>query len=608
MGNVHESNEGWRRTRSGDVVAATRTTTNTSNTTTMMMTTVGSKGKWKTMGWMNVLVVVVAYVVLWSPTTVEANRVRSTVAPTPSPVPPGKQPKTASPTVRPPTTSPAPVVVATHAPSARPSNVPARASPTKSRAPVVVVSTLQSVVVPPLVFEVSKSKMLEDVAVNTAMQMFFTDFFATGTYKTTFRSVDLNVSVSQEYMGQATLTIAKGVAHYDLNSTTSNDPTAAAIPTVSDLSSILMTYFSFWGDQNLQQYLADRNIPVLNVTKVILNGTEVVNQAAATASTAGIDPVVSSRTNTNSTSDAFNNFVIAGIVVGGLVLILAVLLFVRARQTQHQKKAAQQGGGLAASNTNATDSSGDNTDDNMNHPTTVIVLDVIDDAETGLHYRHAAEHGLAYRQQRLRTTTTTTEGAPSDPQSVAVGRGTSGDGRVGAAPLPLPASQLPADTTRHSNDVEQVLHRAANSPIQYLGGVQGPHIHIRPCPNESAPKQRAEDEDKDGDDDDDDDITNDGEYTSDGDIISVTESILYREQDAQGPLFRNGYEAKPLAAPTSVRKHQGSIRTASGNAGPTTTMAKQHQQSPAQASFQYDASRLDQVISNAKGSQKYNME
>jgi hypothetical protein len=151
-----------------------------------------------------------------------------------------------------------------------------------------------------------------------------------------------------------------------------------------------------------------------------------------------------------------------------------------------------------------------------------------------------------------------------------------------------PPDPMDTEGNHNDNDAEHIVL----PPLTYPGLAVGQPIYIRPYQTESK---------------DDDESTlgayTTGDYTSDGDIISVTESILYRDQDSQGPLLKHGglESATTAAAPPPkdplVRQLAltGTVSVRSGAA------AASAQQPP---SFQYDASRLDQVISNAKGNQK----
>jgi len=84
--------------------------------------------------------------------------------------------------------------------------------------------------------------------------------------------------------------------------------------------------------------------------------------------------------------------------------------------------------------------------------------------------------------------------------------------------------------------------------------------------------------------DDDDNIV----YESDGDIISVTESLHHESK--QGPLFAKSNTAIPVES-----QQMSSIAT---------TGKSSLRQTAPQTGFQYDASRLDQVISSAKQGQQ----
>jgi len=94
------------------------------------------------------------------------------------------------------------------------------------------------------------------------------------------------------------------------------------------------------------------------------------------------------------------------------------------------------------------------------------------------------------------------------------------------------------------------------------------------------------------DDDDDDDSQDTGNYTSDGDIISVTESLHH--QIPEGPLFKNSHNPSSLPYEPAPEEE-----------GPVALTGKASVRVAAPTSqFKYDDTRLDQVISSTKGQQQ----
>lgn len=419
----------------------------------------------------------------------------------------------------PPTVSPVPSLFPTDYPSQAPSHGPTvppqpsfiRTTTNPSSAPVVPTVI---VAMPKLAFVMDKAKnattgIIQNTEIGEALESFLSDYLATGTHKNSFRSLNLVTTLVQDD-AMVTLTIKRGSALYE----TGKEP----VPTVEGLATILTTYFSFWGDLNLNKYFVTKGFPIENVSEVQLDGKALPSQGNLDAEKAIPTPNSISQENDQS-SESFNNYVIAGIVVGGVVLIVAGALFVRARKGQNELlgKNSREG---------------------------VIVIDSIEDPETA--------------DMKGEVETKPTEESNADECEP-------GGERVGADPHL--SNEMDA-----SSDADEVLARASNSPLKYPG-VQLP-LHIRPYSNKK-----------------DDESSSEGE--SDGDIISVTESLLYKD-NPQGPLY-------------NVMPHSGALDGAA--TGPDDLVrqlamtGKASVRAPPPPSFQYDASRLDQVISSAKGNQ-----
>lgn len=380
--------------------------------------------------------------------------------------------------------------------------------------------------------------------IEESLQGFLSDFLRTGTYAAGFRYLELE-TVSSGDVVRTVAIVEDSAAHYKSNS---------QIPTETELATIFTTYFSFWGDRNLGEYLSSNGFPATNVTQVLLDGTILESQGNpdpdATAPN-GIDndaETPSSAENLSGDSDSFDRYIIIGIIVGGCVLLLAIALLVRTTRKMRS---------------------------NASEPVLIDSLDDDDDLENVI---------------------------PNAKSSVAskVTKDVVGDAdRMGAVP------HEPRDVDT-SSDAGEVLSRASNTPLKYPGmKQQTPSLHIQSTGN-------------DNDDDDDDDDTNDGAYVSDGDIISVTESLMMRsEYSGQGPLFN----VKTL--PVTTKSNEKNITTtdqATGAEGVTAAVGaasggtanpvdaarnvaasgKSSVRAPQNTSFQYDASRLDKVISNAK--------
>ena len=332
-----------------------------------------------------------------------------------------------------------------------------------------------------------------------ALSKFLSNYLSKGTYKDSFRFLNLSSAVEQ---GNNILTIStlSGEAYFD----SSNQEW----PSVDVLANILSTYFSYWGDQNFKDFLIEQMLPVTSVTDVIVNG-EKLTSVSDMSSAPAISPDTYSESDKSSTSDSdnFNAYAIAGIVIGGLVVVLAIALFIHTRNRQQRSLERNTGN-------------------------EVVVVKPISDSDF---------------EDEIK-------------------------GQINTFPS--------GDSNDIDLDVITVNPSLPSPPVEDLDATPGtlyndPPTSEMPVQIRMTQPTSAADDYNDG-----------GAYSSDGDIISVTESLLYRDQDKQGPLFNIrsiGTSIPTTQTPVDEAKTKGvSVR-------------------PAQQSvFQYDASRLDQVISQAK--------
>jgi hypothetical protein len=375
-----------------------------------------------------------------------------------------------------------------------------------------------AVVMPQLTFVLQTDGMVEEEELKAELAIFLSNYLAQGTYKDSFRFLNLSSTVEQ---GNNVLTIStlSGEAYFDAASSEN-------WPSIDVLANILATYFSYWGDQNLRDYLIEQQLPVKNVTDVIVNGEKLMSRGELTPGSA-VSPDTNSETDKSSSdsgSNHFNAFAIAGIVVGGLVVLLAIALFTHTRRRQKRSLDERNEEG-------------------------VVVLKPISEGDV---------------EDELKGQINTFPSEDSkdvDPDVISVDP---------FSPVSSPLEEQGDSATEETpNDPPMI-----NLPVQ---------IRLtQPAP--------AEDDFNDG-----------GAYSSDGDIISVTESLLYREQDKQGPLFNvRSMGPSSLAIPTNTDAQS----TLTAPETPTNTPPRGVSVRPAQPSvFQYDASRLDQVISQAKSTQ-----
>lgn len=450
---------------------------------------------------------------LWAfPFVALAGKDKFTLAPTTSWRPTGA-PSTRSPTLNP-TWSSQPS--SSEPPSLKPSLV----SPVFVGAPALPLNPTMptvAVVMPQLTFVMQIDSMVEEEELKADLAIFLSNYLAQGTYKDSFRFLNLS-SIVEQGNNVLTISIRSGEAYFDAGSSES-------WPSVDVLANILATYFSYWGDQNLRDYLIEQKLPVKNVTDVIVNGEKLMNRGDLTPGST-VSPDAESETNKSSSeNDQFNAYAIAGIVIGGLVVLLAIALFMHTRRRQKRSLEERNEEG-------------------------VVVLKPISEGDV---------------EDELRGQINTFPSEDSkdvDPDVITVD----------------PSSPVPPPLEEESSPVAE---EASNDP---------PMINL-PVQIRVTQPAHAEDEYNDG-----------GAYSSDGDIISVTESLLYRDQDKQGPLFNvRSMGTSNLAIPSNTDAQT----TLTAPETPTNTPPRGASVRPAQPSeFQYDASRLDQVISQAKSTQQ----
>jgi len=468
----------------------------------------------------------------------EAPSVPPSGAPSSLPTPP---PSTISPA---PTISPEPTVSPVIQPSAEPTTTYAPTDlPTEER-PIVTVA------LPELKFVLDvtatdEEPLLDEQEVDTAVVAFLTFFFSQGFYREAFLFVALQTKLvdgadarqlrrhlQTQTDGDTgvvvmTLEVVDGVASYNPNVDSSNG-NLAPVPTEDELSTILSAYFSLWGTDKLLEYFQDDGLPIVGVSQVSIDG-DVILTGVQDGDRGGIDQ----QSPTNGDDDSHNSAaILAGSIVGaGVVVIVAVALFVRIRRRDKEYQRQHQ-----------------------------------------LQQREVAIGGMDERlvvdsnSDNNKAATATKSNPKSSVQSM------SGD----EASLPPPP---PPPTALTSSSIPAAYQEKTPNPYtsaSYADSTAAASCDIMMTMGVST-KTTTEDDDDDNMDYDDDIVSE-----SDGDIISVTESLHHHDQ---GPLFvdRTGAPGIPAATPPVATTGKSSVR----------------QQQPV-SHFQYDASRLDEVISNAK--------
>lgn len=469
------------------------------------------------------------------PTTLEPSEYPSfspSGGPTPEPTPP------------PTTFSPAPTT--TYAPSAQPTTTYAPTGrPTEE--PEIV-----SVPMPELKFVLDVAAtdddgILGEQEANTAIVNFLTFFFSQGFYRDAFLFVALQTKLvdgadarklrrhlqqqtDSENVIVTTLEVIGGVVSYNPNRETSNG-NLAPVPTEDELSDILSAYFSLWGNVKLLEYFQDDGLPVVGVSQIFIDG-DVILTGLQDGDRGGSDQASPA----NGDDDGDNPVaILAGSIVGaGVVVIVAVTLFVRIlRRDKASQLQQQQQREMLSGMDGALVVNGDSNTDDVNKAATATKSIAKSSAQS----MSGVEASLL---------------PPAPPSAPTYSPIPEAYQEKTANPYATSATYADADATAASSqDITIIM--------------------------EVPTKTTCEDDD-DHDDDDDDIISE-----SDGDIISVTESVHH--QHDQGPLFANrscAPETAPAATPVA------------------TTGKSSVRQQQAASHFQYDASRLDQVISNAK--------
>jgi hypothetical protein len=308
---------------------------------------------------------------------------------------------------------------------------------------------------------------------------------------------------------------------------------------------IIQAYFSFWGRQNLQTFLINMKIPITDVRQVLLNGEEV--EETDKKGTSSVKSPVDDEESTNRSSE-MNYKMVAGIVAGGVVLMAAVLsaLFIRHRRQRRKRNNAED-----AQNYKHVSSGSLADDDIYSVNNNNFNPDILKDMNPS----------------------TTVPATPSPDKTLGIDSDSDGDNSpVSTIPPPPPPPQSP----------------------------------IPPPPPQPVFRNFEDYENQDNDDDDDDDVASEA-CASDADIVSVTESLLYFENN-KGPLFSAGGANKPTDRDNLPTSESQENKSASSTPPSSTTKSiamtgKTSVRTPS-ANFKYDASRLDAVISNAQGLQK----
>jgi hypothetical protein len=451
-----------------------------------------------------VVILTMLFVVVPPNVRVLAGRDKLTTAPTVSWRPTVTPTKSPSPTIswRPtvqPTITVDPSSVPSTGPSLRPSIFPVVRSipPTLTLTPSSGPPTV-AVAMPKLSFLLQTEGSIDGAEIETALNGFLSDYLSQGTYKSSFRFINLETTVEQEN-NVVSLSITDGQAHFD--------PAVNLWPSVEELSSVLSTYFSFWGDQNLKDYLVSKQFPVVNVSDVLLDGEQLASQGDLTAIPANRPDTDSNKSSSND-SDQFNALAIVGIVVGVVVGVVAVGLFAHTRQ--RQKRSAEGTG------------------------SDVVVIKPISDVDM---------------EDEIKNEIKT---FPTEDSNMDQANDVAEEALVNSS----------EDDDNNANEGTFIEHLPPTLQIRLTQPV---HEYVE----------------------------HDGAESSDGDIISVAESLVYREQDKHGPLFN----VKSIGTSISAKHVSADESQATLTPGVKSARPAHH------SVFQYDASRLDQVISNAKSEQ-----
>jgi hypothetical protein len=327
--------------------------------------------------------------------------------------------------------------------------------------------------------------------------------------------------------------------------TTETAKNYAPVPTENELLNVIQAYFSFWGRQNLQTYLINMKIPITDVRQILLNGVEV--EETNKKDTSSVKSPVDQDESTSSSSSGMNYKMVAGIVAGGVVLMAAILsaLFIRHRRRKRNAEDTQNYKHV---------SSGSLADDDIYSVNNNFNTDIIKDMDPS----------------------TTVPATPSPDKTFAIDSDSDGGNSPVYPILPSISQQSPPE-----------------SPVP---------------PPPPQPVFRTFEEYENHDDVDDDDVASEA-CASDADIVSVTESLSYFENN-KGPLFKagsGGSENKPnekdnVSTFDSLGNEPSSSTTPPTSAAKLIAMTgKASVRTLSAADFKYDASRLDAVISNAQG-------
>jgi hypothetical protein len=412
-----------------------------------------------------------------------------------------------------------PSVKVTGAPTGTPTLAPTSftrkptVSPAPTAAPIVAVTT---VTIPEMVFRIVTSapsttrrslQQIDEESLKQAIVEFLTQYLSESKNGKSLQRVSADQSVttsSGNGASTATVDFANGQAIYAKDQAMSEE----------ELRNLLEIYFSYTGVAKLKDFLVQKEFPVTELEVVSFDGKSLPASVVS-------DPGTNRGVNLNSTEPSkINPAVIAGIVIGGVVLILS--MFVLASRTRHTRATAP-------------------------------------------------------RELPTVAAKKSTDGGDDSTKADSPVRAT---GSVGTGSLARsPAGNKEDDEDDDEEEVGETMKQQQQQPV-----------YIQPfseAKKKRAPEPAIDEQSDDG-------LSH---YTSDGDIISVTESLLYEHQ--QGPLFNVNKTSLETSAPAGAAGAADAAKT-----GKTSVrgMTGGSTQQPAQGNpgFQYDASRLDNVISSAK--------
>lgn len=458
----------------------------------------------------------------------------------------GKDKNILPPTISPmlvPTFSPSsgPIAVATELPTATPTIIqgPTK-SPQPTEAPVPQPTGMPTITtsptevpkndvpIPELHFILDTTGPIEQESIEISVVEFLTLFLSTGFYRESFNFVTLDVVLTDVREKIRTRGLQIGVQSFQvLNGLAFFDPKVSTagglvpIPTEEELGNIISAYFLLKGTEDLQKFLITSGLPVSGVSEVAVNGDIVAIEKVPGDDTNKSPPDSGTSSNTQKN-------IIAGTVIGGVFVFALVAALIRFRVRGNKSPASEE----VIQRHQAPP---------MKQAQEIIVIqDVGSDCDD------------VDKSQKGKKWTGSVAGMSGDESSLA-----------------SKSSVHPVSSSMSSYNANIL---SSTIPSSYFEK-SNPYNSLTATTNPTAPE-----------DEDDDDNADFDEYASDGDIISIAESM--HQQDQQGPLFdksRLTISSDPVQDHHNLMKGTASVRQ------------------PQESKFQYDASRLDQVISSAKG-------